>query len=221
MIDHGLFETVRVINGVAPLWALHLARLRNSAASLGIPVPILAEPNGGPDRVIRIEVRADTADVAEGRDVGSTEPLALVISPAPHRGYPHKSTDRAWLEAARTTEPGAFEARMTRCCSMAPAQWWKQPVGRLGGGIARHCVFHPSRWESLPAWPVSGSLKSSVVECGSSESRRPTSLLAKARSWLATRRAASCRWQCSTARRYVRIIAARRLARRFWAHRSA
>jgi 4-amino-4-deoxychorismate lyase len=35
----GLFETMRVINGATPLWARHLARLREGCARLGLPAP--------------------------------------------------------------------------------------------------------------------------------------------------------------------------------------
>ena len=97
-----LLETVRVIDGVAPLWPLHRWRLMNSALILGLPLPEFPAPSGGPDRVLRIEFGPEGALVTE-RDVGSAESLALVTSPAPHRGYPHKTTNRAWLEAAHTT----------------------------------------------------------------------------------------------------------------------
>lgn len=35
----GLFETIRMIAGVAPLWDRHLARLREGCARLGLPLP--------------------------------------------------------------------------------------------------------------------------------------------------------------------------------------
>ncbi len=97
-----LIETVRIIDGVAPLWPLHQWRLTNSALILGLPLPEFDAPAGGADRVLRIEFTADGALVTE-RDVGSVEPIALATSPAPHRGYPHKTAARAWLEAARAT----------------------------------------------------------------------------------------------------------------------
>jgi hypothetical protein len=34
-----LIETVRIRNGVAPLWYLHLRRLAGSCKALGIPLP--------------------------------------------------------------------------------------------------------------------------------------------------------------------------------------
>jgi 4-amino-4-deoxychorismate lyase len=35
---HGLFETLRLVNGVAPLWDLHLSRLKSGAVRLGIVI---------------------------------------------------------------------------------------------------------------------------------------------------------------------------------------
>jgi branched-subunit amino acid aminotransferase/4-amino-4-deoxychorismate lyase len=97
-----LIETVRIIDGVAPLWPLHRWRLMNSALILGLPLPEIAAPEGGADRVLRFEFGADGVQVTE-RDVGSVEPISLASSPAPHRGYPHKTGSRAWLEASRAT----------------------------------------------------------------------------------------------------------------------
>ena len=37
----GLFETIRAVNGVAPLWDRHMARLRDGCERLGLPVPEL------------------------------------------------------------------------------------------------------------------------------------------------------------------------------------
>jgi len=97
-----LIETVRIIDGVAPLWPLHQWRLMNSSLIVGISLPEYRRPEGGADRVLRIEFAPAGAQVTE-RDVGSLEPLSLASSPAPHRGYPHKIASRAWLEAARAT----------------------------------------------------------------------------------------------------------------------
>ncbi len=97
-----LLETVRVHGGKAPLWSLHLDRLVRSARELCIPVPRL-EPPTGDDRVVRYEIDAMGGVTLSERDAEPAEPLDLVTSPAPHRGYPHKVADRAWLEAARTS----------------------------------------------------------------------------------------------------------------------
>jgi branched-subunit amino acid aminotransferase/4-amino-4-deoxychorismate lyase len=97
-----LIETVRVVDGRAPLWPLHRWRLMNSALMLGVPLPDLAAPHGGADRVVRIEIGEGDAEITE-REVDDLESISLVSSPAPHRGYPHKIGARAWLEAAHTT----------------------------------------------------------------------------------------------------------------------
>jgi len=108
-----LLETVRIIDGVAPLWPLHRWRLMNSSLLLGLPLPEYDAPTGGADRVLRIEFSPDGAHLTE-RDVGPVEPISLASAPAPHRGYPHKTTTRAWLEAARATgrATGADDALM-------------------------------------------------------------------------------------------------------------
>ncbi|MES2124695.1 MAG: aminotransferase class IV [Gemmatimonadota bacterium] len=103
-----LIETVRVIDGVAPLWPLHQARLAASAEALGLDLPPVIEPEGGVDRVVRIEV-SESRILVSDREVGSTAPIALYTSPVVHRGYPHKASERAWLEAARLTA-GRFQA---------------------------------------------------------------------------------------------------------------
>ena len=97
-----LIETVRIMDGVAPLWPLHRWRLMNSALILGLPMSEIEEPRGGADRIIRMEITADGLHQAE-RDVTIPEPISLASSPVPHRGYPHKIGSRAWLEAARAT----------------------------------------------------------------------------------------------------------------------
>jgi branched-subunit amino acid aminotransferase/4-amino-4-deoxychorismate lyase len=101
-----LFETVRVIDGRVPLWPLHRWRLLNSALTLGLPMPEVAAPSGGADRIVRLEFTAEAVVITE-REVTEPEPIALASSPAPHRGYRHKTTARAWLEAARATARAA------------------------------------------------------------------------------------------------------------------
>ena len=95
-----LIETVRVRNGVAPLWYLHLRRLASSCQALGVPLPVeLPTPSGGPDRVHRLEVGPRGLQVSE-RAVGGTEPVSLVRARVVHRAYPHKTTERAQFERA-------------------------------------------------------------------------------------------------------------------------
>lgn len=95
------FETVRVLDGRAPLWPRHLARLRASATALELMPPPAEEPVwGGDDLVMRCELVGGALRLAP-REPVPVEPVVLASSPAPHRGYPHKLTARSWLEAAR------------------------------------------------------------------------------------------------------------------------
>ena len=44
-----LIETVRMRNGAAPLWYLHVRRLATSCRALGVPIPPeLITPEGAP-----------------------------------------------------------------------------------------------------------------------------------------------------------------------------
>lgn len=109
-----LIETVRLRDGAAPLWYLHLRRLAASCTALGIPLPgTLLTPAGGPDRVYRLEVGPRGLTTSE-RPVGPVRPVALAVGSGVHRPYPHKTTDRAQfdraLEEARST--GADDALM-------------------------------------------------------------------------------------------------------------
>ena len=95
-----LIETVRIRNGVAPLWYLHLRRLAKSCRALGVPLPgTLITPEGGPDRVHRLLV-SKRGPVAGERPVGSTAPVRLVTSKVVHRPYPHKLVDRERFDRA-------------------------------------------------------------------------------------------------------------------------
>ena len=101
----GLIETVRVRAGAAPLWRLHRARLAASSAALALDAGAVEMPQGGPDRIVRIEVRRGGVCVSE-RIVPPPGPIRLVVSGEPYRPYPHKVTergqfDRALAEAAR------------------------------------------------------------------------------------------------------------------------
>jgi branched-subunit amino acid aminotransferase/4-amino-4-deoxychorismate lyase len=134
-----LIETIRIRNGVAPLWYLHLRRLAVSCKALGIPLPAeLPPPQGGPDRIHRIQVGMRGVQVSE-RLVEPVEPVKLIISRVAHHSYPYKTTDRTQferaLDTARSAEaddallltPGGFVAE-TAICSVL---WWEG--GRLCG----------------------------------------------------------------------------------------
>jgi branched-subunit amino acid aminotransferase/4-amino-4-deoxychorismate lyase len=95
-----LIETVRLRNGVAPLWYLHVRRLTTSCRALGVPIPTeLITPQGGADRVQRLLV-SRRGLVAGERPVGSTAPVRLVTSKVIHRPYPHKLVDRERFDRA-------------------------------------------------------------------------------------------------------------------------
>jgi branched-subunit amino acid aminotransferase/4-amino-4-deoxychorismate lyase len=102
-----LIETVRIRNGVAPLWYLHLRRLAGSCKALGVPLPgDLPTPEGGPDRVHRLQVGMRGVEVSE-RLVKPPEPVKLIISRVAHHSYPHKTTDRTQFDRALDTARGA------------------------------------------------------------------------------------------------------------------
>jgi branched-subunit amino acid aminotransferase/4-amino-4-deoxychorismate lyase len=135
----GLIETIRVRNGTAPLWYLHLRRLAVSCKALGIPLPgELIPPEGGPDRVHRLQVGMRGVQVDE-RLVEPPDPVKLIISRVAHHPYPHKTTDRTQfdraLDTARGAEaddallltPGGFVAET----GIYAVLWWED--GRLCG----------------------------------------------------------------------------------------
>ena len=128
-----LIETIRIRNGEAPLWYLHLRRLAVSCKALGIPLPgVLEVPKGGTDRVYRLEVGMRGMQVSE-RLVGPTTPVKLVVSKVAHHSYPYKTTDRAQFDragdAARAAgaddalllTPGGFVAET----SIWSVLWWE------------------------------------------------------------------------------------------------
>ena len=95
-----LIETVRLHNGAAPLWYLHVRRLATSCRALGVPIPTeLITPEGGADRVHRLLV-SRRGVVAGERPVGSSAPVRLVTSKVVHRAYPHKLVDRERFDRA-------------------------------------------------------------------------------------------------------------------------
>jgi branched-subunit amino acid aminotransferase/4-amino-4-deoxychorismate lyase len=86
---------------MAPLWYLHLRRLAGSCNALGIPLPPeLITPEGGPDRVHRLEVSRDGLALSERTLPRKTAGVRLVRSRVTHEPYPHKTTDREQFERA-------------------------------------------------------------------------------------------------------------------------
>jgi branched-subunit amino acid aminotransferase/4-amino-4-deoxychorismate lyase len=122
-----LIEAVRVRNGVAPLWYLHLRRLVASCQTLGVPFPgSFTVPTGGPDRAHRLEVSRRGVVVTE-RPVGSDKPVRLVTSAIPHPVYRHKTTERsAFARAAGDAQAtGADDALLlTSRSEVAEASIW-------------------------------------------------------------------------------------------------
>jgi branched-subunit amino acid aminotransferase/4-amino-4-deoxychorismate lyase len=95
-----LIETVRLRNGAAPLWYLHVRRLAASCRALGVPIPTeLITPEGGADRVHRLLV-SRRGLVAGERPIGSLAPVRLITSKVVHRPYPHKLVDRERFDRA-------------------------------------------------------------------------------------------------------------------------
>ena len=131
-----LIETVRIRNGVAPLWYLHLRRLATSCKALGIPLPgELLTPGGGADRVHRLEVGPRGVEIGE-RAVGSTTPVALQLSSVVHRPYPHKTTERAGFDRAlaEAASDGVDDAVLLTAggyvaeCAVWSLFWWEDGV---------------------------------------------------------------------------------------------
>jgi branched-subunit amino acid aminotransferase/4-amino-4-deoxychorismate lyase len=132
-----LIETVRIRNGMAPLWYLHLRRLATSCKALGVPLPgELITPEGGADRIHRLEVGPRGLRLSE-RPVGSTAAVALTLATVTHRPYPHKTTDRTQFDRAQeeARAAGADDALMLTAggyvaeCSVWGLFWWD--AGRL------------------------------------------------------------------------------------------
>ncbi|MEO8199572.1 MAG: aminotransferase class IV [Gemmatimonadota bacterium] len=114
-----LIETVRVVNGTAPLWTLHLARIQRSCAALGFAFPTLVPPQRGPDRVCRYEISPDGVRVSE-REPGPTAPVRIITARTWHKPYPNKIADRACFEQAQVE---AAAASANDAVLMTPQGW--------------------------------------------------------------------------------------------------
>lgn len=162
-----LIETIRIRNGVAPLWYLHLRRLAVSCKALGIPLPSeLPPPEGGPDRVHRLEVGMRGVQVSE-RLVGSSQPVRLIVSRVAHHAYPYKSTERAQFERALDTARGA---EADDALLLTP-----------GGYVAETAIFSVLWWEegtlcapALDLGVLPGVGRARLSELGQIEERHST-----------------------------------------------
>jgi branched-subunit amino acid aminotransferase/4-amino-4-deoxychorismate lyase len=102
-----LLESIRVREGRAPLWHLHLRRLVESCRALGVPFPGAFDVPSGAERVLRLAVGPDGVTVTE-RPVGPVAPVVLVTARTPHRPYPHKVADREPFDRARAEAVGSM-----------------------------------------------------------------------------------------------------------------
>lgn len=126
-----LIETVRIRNGRAPLWPLHIARLERSAAALGLDIAPIEEP-AGPDGVVRLLAGAEGVSV-EARPLENAAPLTVVWSAVPHPQYPHKVDRREPFDRALTEARGrgAAEAILSTAegwvaeGSFTTVFWWE------------------------------------------------------------------------------------------------
>jgi branched-subunit amino acid aminotransferase/4-amino-4-deoxychorismate lyase len=161
----GLIETVRVRDGEAPLWGLHLRRLLRSCRELGIPFPGAFDvPSGGRDRVHRLEVSAGGVEVTE-RAVEAVDSVRLATSEVVHQPYLHKTTDRGQFDRAIR---GAHEAGADDALLLAE-----------GGWVAEAGIWSVLWWEGqrLCAPPFSlgilaGVARSRIAELTNIEERR-------------------------------------------------
>lgn len=150
-----LLETIRLRNGLAPLWYLHLRRLVESCRALGVPFPgELLVPEQGSDRVHRLEVGMRGVQATE-RPVGLSDPVWLATSRVVHSPYPHKTTDRQQfdrvLEESRAAgvQDGVMltDSGHLAECAIWSLFWWDgevlcAPAGSLGvlPGVARRRI---------------------------------------------------------------------------------
>lgn len=133
-----LIETVRVMSGRAPLWSLHVARLRAAAAALRLDITAPPEPAGGEDRIVRYEI-TPAATTITTRNPSIPDSLCLRVSVVPHPIYPWKTTsrdsfDRAFADAE---QGGADDALLLSADGLVreASRWavvWRRPDGRIG-----------------------------------------------------------------------------------------
>ena len=162
-----LIETIRIRNGAAPLWYLHLRRLAASCKALGIPLPgELMTPEGrrrpGPPAGGGAARAAGQRAAGREHRPGRARGLATVT----HQSYPYKTTERAQfdraLEEARAA--GADDA----LCSRPAGTWRSARSGVCSGGRTAGSAPRRSSWACCRAWPGPGSteLTGGLVEGG-------------------------------------------------------
>lgn len=132
----GLFETIRAIDGSAPLWGRHMARLRDGCARLGLPAP-------------GIETLADEFTQVVGRSPDAVVKIILTRGIG-ERGYAPSAT------ADATRIVAAFPA------PQLPADWYRDGIRvrccvlRLAAQPRLAGIKHLNRLEQVLAraeWP--------------------------------------------------------------------
>lgn len=134
----GLIETVRVVGGRAPLWDLHVERVRAAAEALGLGLAPPPAPAGGEDRVVRYELHPNS--VSETRRESSVPAsLCLHASVVSHPGYSWKTTERQAFDEALTEarRAGADDALLLSAHGLVreASRWaivWRLENGRIG-----------------------------------------------------------------------------------------
>lgn len=133
-----LIETVRVMGGRAPLWGLHVARVRAASVALGLDVAVPPEPAGGEDRIVRCEIHPNGVAVTS-RASSSPASLSLCASVVPHPGYPWKTDLREPFDAAfaEARAAGADDALLLSVDGLVreASRWaivWQREDGRVG-----------------------------------------------------------------------------------------
>lgn len=162
----GVFETIRVVDGVARDLDAHLARLRRSAEELGLAVVLPELQHAGTGRLrITTLPSGTTAEFVPFTQDPAYQPVHLLSRPVPRRVPPwlkhtHRDgwdgeqlfVDRGlWLEGSR----GNFFVVRDGVLLTAPLD------GRILGGLTRARVLRvaavlglPFREEAVPVGPV-------------------------------------------------------------------
>jgi branched-subunit amino acid aminotransferase/4-amino-4-deoxychorismate lyase len=109
-VTTGIFETMRAVNGRVPLLDRHLARLRASAAALGLDCPadgtivdqIAAALAGSGIVRVRLDLTTDATVRVEASPMPENRPVRLALVPGfdPSAPTRHKTRDRTDYAAA-------------------------------------------------------------------------------------------------------------------------
>ncbi len=194
-----LIETMRIRNGAAPLWYLHIRRLATSCKALGIPLPgELPPPEGGLDRTVRWEIGMRGVQESE-RLVEPVEPVKLIISRITHHPYPHKTTERAQFDRARDKARGA---EADDALLLTP-----------GGYLAETAIWSVFWWEggtlcapALELGILPGVGRARIMELAGSKSRRGGRPGAKSEVSRSFWRTPSAAWPKSRRSRTIRCL---------------